>query len=617
MTIYLYISHNPIKPIQTKTPMNKRLTLLVLLGLLLAAGTVRSQVVIISDDPSYTTAASGAILDIKSTTKGFLAPRVSLTSVTDVTTISSPSNGLLVFNTNPVIANGTGAGYYYWDGAVWVKLTGHGQPEVLSTFAASTSSTLSPSNNMVFASGNITLTLPDITTADDGLQISIKNVGTFTDLVTIQGSGGATIDDQPNSTLTRWKGKTFVAMGGNWIVKEKDRGPSNVLDVSTEASWTTIPEVVAFLNAHMSGPTVVRLGCGTFDISTTQTISLPYPVTFEGFSYGETTIETEAGLGSNPAFSCATDCYFKMLSFDGTAGGSDAIRLTGTGMYHEIKDCDFTGFTRDIALTGNSEIWIFDVDFSDATGAGVEVNTGGAAILKISESDFYNCGKGINLASGAGSTVSILNCTFYNNTGAQIGINYIPASFTGFTSMFITNNAWNNTGFFTSGFDFTLSSGRDAKAFLQNNAGDEDKNPHCKINVLNGSSTTTITTANTWYKAQWTNTSSYTCKWTINNNKMTYQPVNKRDVWVIISGNLSDATSNRTISFGLVKNGVTSTRYGESTVRITSSNQPFQFTTVVYLSDVNANDYFELYCTSNNSGDVLTFQDVNWFASAQ
>lgn len=63
---------------------------------------------------------SSAMLDVKSTNKGFLPPRVSLTSTADVTTVASPANGLLVYNTNTSITNGTGIGLYYYNGTRWV-----------------------------------------------------------------------------------------------------------------------------------------------------------------------------------------------------------------------------------------------------------------------------------------------------------------------------------------------------------------------------------------------------------------------------------------------------------------------------------------------------------------
>jgi acetyltransferase-like isoleucine patch superfamily enzyme len=66
-----------------------------------------------------TTPNASAKLDVYSTNKGFLPPRVTLTSVTDATTISSPAEGLLVYNLGSV---GLQAGYYYWNGANWATI---------------------------------------------------------------------------------------------------------------------------------------------------------------------------------------------------------------------------------------------------------------------------------------------------------------------------------------------------------------------------------------------------------------------------------------------------------------------------------------------------------------
>ena len=66
-----------------------------------------------------TTPNASAKLDVYSTNKGFLPPRVTLTSVTDATTIASPAEGLLVYNLGSV---GLQAGYYYWNGANWATI---------------------------------------------------------------------------------------------------------------------------------------------------------------------------------------------------------------------------------------------------------------------------------------------------------------------------------------------------------------------------------------------------------------------------------------------------------------------------------------------------------------
>ena len=66
-----------------------------------------------------TTPHPSAKLDVSATNKGFLPPRVTLTSATDATTIASPAEGLLVYNLGSA---GLQAGYYYWNGASWATI---------------------------------------------------------------------------------------------------------------------------------------------------------------------------------------------------------------------------------------------------------------------------------------------------------------------------------------------------------------------------------------------------------------------------------------------------------------------------------------------------------------
>src|SRR4051812_19315657 len=72
-----------------------------------------------------TTPNPSAMLDVTSTSKGLLVPRVSLTGTADNTTVSSPQSPLLVYNT-AAAGSGTTAvvpGFYYWNGSVWTNLS--------------------------------------------------------------------------------------------------------------------------------------------------------------------------------------------------------------------------------------------------------------------------------------------------------------------------------------------------------------------------------------------------------------------------------------------------------------------------------------------------------------
>jgi hypothetical protein len=75
---------------------------------------------------------------------------------------------------------------------------------------------------------------------------------------------------------------------------------------------------------------------------------------------------------------------------------------------------------------------------------------------------------------------------------------------------------------------------------------------------------------------------------------------------------LSVNQNTRTISLGLVKNGVTGTRFGETTLRTANSGTASQFSTVIYVSNISAADYFEVFCSTTTGGDIITMLDVNW-----
>ena len=60
---------------------------------------------------------TSAMLDVRSTSKGFLAPRIDLVSPTSAAPVTTPKKGLLVYNKS---ASGMAKGYYFWDGVQWL-----------------------------------------------------------------------------------------------------------------------------------------------------------------------------------------------------------------------------------------------------------------------------------------------------------------------------------------------------------------------------------------------------------------------------------------------------------------------------------------------------------------
>lgn len=67
---------------------------------------------------------ASSMLEVKSSSKGFLPPRVALTASNSAAPVTAPATGLLVYNT--ALAGSSpydvAPGYYFWNGSAWVKL---------------------------------------------------------------------------------------------------------------------------------------------------------------------------------------------------------------------------------------------------------------------------------------------------------------------------------------------------------------------------------------------------------------------------------------------------------------------------------------------------------------
>jgi len=109
-----------------------------------------------------TSPTPGAILDVRSTDKGFLMTKVSLTGTDDVTTITpSATIGLMVYNTASTGAAGFEVlpGFYYWNGSSWKKFYNQGYTLNYDQTAQVTASTTNTTYTVLpgLDTGNITV----------------------------------------------------------------------------------------------------------------------------------------------------------------------------------------------------------------------------------------------------------------------------------------------------------------------------------------------------------------------------------------------------------------------------------------------------------------------------
>jgi len=113
-----YPLHIPMKSISKVVRYNRMIcesgknAFLILTFLLVSAIYLQAQSIVISEDPNAN-AATSAILDVQSTTKGMLIPRMTQAQRNN---ISNPNSGLLIYQTN------NGPGFYYYSGSAWEAL---------------------------------------------------------------------------------------------------------------------------------------------------------------------------------------------------------------------------------------------------------------------------------------------------------------------------------------------------------------------------------------------------------------------------------------------------------------------------------------------------------------
>lgn len=139
-----------------------KLFLILAITFLLFLNSIKAQVGIGVSDP-----ASSAMLDITSSNKGLLIPRIALASTTDITTITSPANGLLIWNNG--LGGVSAAGFYFWSNSKWNQVA-------TTSTAPPSSGGWSTSGNNVGSYGGANTNLSLGTSTNDDLIFKVNTV---------------------------------------------------------------------------------------------------------------------------------------------------------------------------------------------------------------------------------------------------------------------------------------------------------------------------------------------------------------------------------------------------------------------------------------------------------
>lgn len=122
-----------------------------------------------------TTPHASAKLEVSATNKGFLPPRIALTGTLDVSTITSPATGLVIYNTSTAgtSPNNVLPGYYYWDGSKWNGLVDQSALQSFSGYVPN----YAQSNASSMSTGTVGASIVSQTITTSGRPIQIIATG--------------------------------------------------------------------------------------------------------------------------------------------------------------------------------------------------------------------------------------------------------------------------------------------------------------------------------------------------------------------------------------------------------------------------------------------------------
>lgn len=312
-----------------------------LLALTVITAKLHAQTVVVTDDNTYTTGQASSVLDVKSTAKGFLAPRM---TTAQRIAIASPAEGLLVYQTDGI------KGFYFYTASSWTMLA-----------AGTGSQWLSSGNNIYYSTGNVGIGITNPTlplSVKDTMEI--RRTGTMSELLfsNTAGTGDFRIAGDGGDVFWQGGGGRNLQMGSYWgIILSGDRQTGTIPAFSAGVANTNL---LVLAQRDASVPLAVQANSatqtanlmewrsaaatlnvvdknGNFGIGTTAPASKLHvtganPLTLNGVQVGtvsDSVLTIASGIVRKLPFSTLTSSSSWSLTGNaGTASGSNFIGTT-------------------------------------------------------------------------------------------------------------------------------------------------------------------------------------------------------------------------------------------------------------------------------------------------
>jgi hypothetical protein len=431
-------------------------TLLPVLFFLLAPASLRAQAISINTDASNPDPS--AILDVKSTDKGMLVPRM---TTAQRTMIAAPATGLLVFDTDS-------GGFWFYNGTAWTNLSGGGAP---ATFIADTDGNTkvqtekNPNEDVIRfdlggaermtlkknASGTSRLELPNAannsfvgTAAGSANTTGFANTSLGTNSLTTNTTGFANTSLGTNSLATNTTGFINTATG-NLALFSNTSGNANsgfgveALKFNTTGNNNTATGLNALVsNTTGNNNTATGYAALADNKANSRSTAIGYAAMWHaddrtaGRETFNTAIGYEALFGSLPAanntgqFNTAVGdhaLYANTSGISNTASGVNALasNTTGNGNIAQGLNALLSNITgsNNIAIGTGADVTASNLTNATAIGYAAKVGVSNSLVLGGTDADAVNVGIGTQTPTTAKLVI--------NTTAGSTGIDLSTA----------------------------------------------------------------------------------------------------------------------------------------------------------------------------------------------
>ncbi|MFN0200051.1 MAG: hypothetical protein ACKVTZ_00940, partial [Bacteroidia bacterium] len=376
---------------------------------------------------------ASAKLDISSTDRGLLIPRVSLS---DGNTFglagNSNTEGMMVYNTNASITNGNGVGFYFWNGTAWKQLQIYGITETDPQVSSTTSNYIPKWNGTTLTDGIIydNGTNIGIGTVSPTNRLDIQNSASVTANIQSSGSDAYTKNVAPTgfeagtklatysagTAINRWSyGKSLTAESGSnagsnfFINRYDDTGTflSQALCINRNNGYVGIGMTTAYAQLDVAG-------------SNTSTVSL----LLRSGNAGTSTSSSQIMFGYNN-----NTTYLHTLKTRHNSGAASGNAIDFYLWNYGVDAASVTGTKHVMTLQGNGAVGIGVTNPTEALEVSGKTKTttfqltNGATNGYVLQSDASGNGTWVAATSIASTNYWTLSGgNIYNNSGTNVGI---------------------------------------------------------------------------------------------------------------------------------------------------------------------------------------------------